>query len=112
MLMELTRDRFIDQFAITFGVHCLRSWSTRFKSAPTHLTTCFYEWIRTNGGRMPLSGAAFATIVEPVIEGLHRTTPKGERPESALVAGGLYDALDAAGVEVTITPFVMITAAR
>jgi hypothetical protein len=24
--MELTRDRFIDQFAITFQVHCLRGW--------------------------------------------------------------------------------------
>jgi hypothetical protein len=47
-----------------------------------------------------------------VVEDLHRSTSKGERPESALVAGRLYDALDAAGVEVTITPFVMITAAR
>jgi hypothetical protein len=51
-------------------------------------------------------------IAEPVIEDLHRATPKGERPESELVAGRLYDALDAAGVEVTITPFLMITAAR
>ena len=110
--MELARYRFIDQFAITFGVHCLRSWSTRFTSAPTHLSTCFYEWIKTNGGRMSLSGADFATIAEPVIEDLHRATPKGERPASELVAGRLYDALDAAGVEVTITPFVMITAAR
>ena len=110
--MELTRERFIDQFAITFGVHCLRIWSTRFKSAPTHLTTCFYEWIRTSGGRMSLSRADFATIAGPVIEDLHRATPKGERPDSKLVAGRLYDALDAAGVEVTITPFVMITPAK
>jgi hypothetical protein len=83
-----------------------------FKSAPTHLATCFYEWIKTNGGQMSLSGTDFATIAEPVIEDLHRTTPKGERPESGLVAGRLYDALDAAGLEVTITPFAMITAAR
>jgi hypothetical protein len=110
--MELTRDRFIAQFAITFGVHCLRGWSTRLKSAPTHLTACLYEWIKTNGGRMSLSGADFATVVGPVIEDLHRATLKGERPESELVTGRLYDALDAAGVEVTIKPLVMITPAK
>jgi len=110
--MELTRDRFIDQFAITFQVHCLRGWSTRHKSAPTHLATCFYEWIKTNGGLISLSAADFARIAEPVIEGLHRSTPKGHRPEADRLADLLYDALDAACVEVTVKPFVMITSAR
>jgi hypothetical protein len=110
--MELTRDRFIAQFAITFGVHCLRGWSTRAKGAPTHLTTCFYEWIRTNGGKVPISGADFATLAEPVIEELHRATPKGQRPDANLVAGRLYDALDGAGVEITLEPFEMFTASR
>jgi hypothetical protein len=110
--MELTRDRFIEQFAIAFQVHCLRSWSTRFKSPPAHLATCFYERIKINGGRMSLSGADFARMAEPVIDAEHRGTPKGQRPEASRLAGLLYDTLDAACVEVTIEPFVMVTAAR
>jgi hypothetical protein len=111
--MELTRDRFIEQFAIAFRVHCLRIiWSTRLKSAPTHLATCFYERIKINGGRMSLSGSDFARIAQPVIEDVHRSTPKGQRPDADGLAGLLYDTLDAAGVEVTIEPFVMVTAAR
>lgn len=81
--MELTRDRFIEQFAIAFQVHCLRSWSTRFKSPPAHLATCFYERIKINGGRMSLSGADFARMAEPVIDAEHRGTPKGQRPDAS-----------------------------
>ncbi len=110
--MELTRDRFIDQFAITFQVHCLRLWSRRHKSAPTHLAACFYEWIKTNGGLISLSAADFARIAEPVIEDLHRNTPKGQRPDADRLADLLYDALDAACVEVTLKPLEMITPAR
>jgi hypothetical protein len=66
--MELSRDRFVDQFAITFGVHCLRHWSTRHKAAPTYLAPCFYGWIKTNGGLIGLSAAEFAEVAEPIIE--------------------------------------------
>lgn len=110
--MELTRDRFIDQFAIAFRVHCLRLWSTRANAAPTHLATCFYERIKINGGRMSLSGADFAKMAKPVIDAVHRSTPMGQRPDANRLAGLLHDTLDAACVEVTIEPFVMVTAAR
>ena len=110
--MELGRDRFIEQFAIAFQVHCLRSWSTRFKSPPAHLATCFYERVKINGGRMSLSRADFAGLAAPVIDAVHRSTPKGQRPDADRLAGLLYDTLDATGVEVTIEPFVMVTVAR
>ena len=51
--MRLSRERFVGQFGISFGVHCLRRWPTRRKAAPTHLTTCFYKSIRTNSRRHP-----------------------------------------------------------
>jgi hypothetical protein len=38
--MELTRDRFIEQFAIAFRVHCLRIWSTRVNAA----SGCARQW--------------------------------------------------------------------
>jgi len=110
--MELTRNQFVEQFAISFGVHCLRGWSMRRRDAPIHLTTCFYEWIQTCGGKVAISGADFTTLAEPVIEELHRATPKGQRPDANLVASRLYDALDGAGVEITLKPFKMITASR
>jgi hypothetical protein len=109
--MEISRDRFIDQFSIPLHVACLRLWRKR-KTVPTFLTTTFYETMKTSGGRIALSGGAFSDLVSPVIEELHRSTPKGERPESKRLAGLLYDTLDAAGVEVTIQPFVMITPAK
>jgi hypothetical protein len=42
-------------------------------------------------------------IVWPFIEELHRQG-KGARPEPGVLTGALYDALSAAGVEVTIGP--------
>lgn len=53
--MALDRERFIEQFAIAFDVHCLRLWSRRRREAPTHLTPCLHERIRSRGGRMRLS---------------------------------------------------------
>ena len=100
--MKIAREHFIEHFAITFGVHCLRNWSKRLKAAPTHLTMCFYGWIKTNGGQLALSPIAFAELVEPVIEDVHRNTPKGLRPDAKLVAGRIYDALDASGADVTL----------
>jgi hypothetical protein len=109
--MELTRDRFVDQFSIPLYVACLRLWRKR-KTVPTFLTTTFYETMTTSGGRIAVSGAAFSDLVTPLIEELHRSLPYGERPEAKRLAGLLYDTLDAAGVEVTIRPFVMITPAK
>jgi hypothetical protein len=109
--MELSRDRFIDQFYIPLHVACLRLWRKR-KTVPTFLSTTFYETITTSGGKIAVSGAAFSDVVTPLIEELHRTLPKGERPEPKHLAGVLYDTLDGAGVEVTIKPFVMITPAK
>ena len=110
--MMLSRDQFVGQFGISFGVHCLRSWPTRRKAAPTHLTACFYERIRISLGVIPIGPAEFAQIAEPVIEELHRTTPVGKRPEWNVMAARLYDALDQAKVEVTLKPFPTISAAR
>jgi hypothetical protein len=70
--VELTRDRFIDQFSIPLHVACLRLWRKR-KTAPTFLATSFYETMKTSGGCIALSGAAFSDVVSPLIEGaLHR----------------------------------------
>jgi hypothetical protein len=100
--MALSREQFVAQFAISFGVHCLRQWPKRRNAAPIHLTACLYEWIRTSGGRMAIGPAEFARLAEPVIEELHRTTPKGERPEWNVVAARLHDALVQAEVEINL----------
>jgi hypothetical protein len=110
--MKLSREQFVGQFGISFGVHCLRRWPTRRKAAPIHLTTCFYESIRTNRGVIPIAPADFARLVQPVIEVLHRATPLGERPACEDMAARLYEALDQAGVEIVLKPFQMISAAR
>jgi hypothetical protein len=106
--MELTRDRFIEQFYIPLHVACLRLWRKR-KTVPTFLTTTFYETMTTSGGKIAVSGAAFSDVVMPLIEELHRTLPQGERPEPKRLAGLLYDTLDAARVEVTLKPFAAAT---
>jgi hypothetical protein len=110
--MELTRDRFIDQFAIPLHVTCLRLWRRRARTVPVFLGRSFYETMTTSGGHIALSQAAYCDLVLPLIVELHRSTPRDERPEGGRIAGLLYDALNAAGVEVTIQPFVMITPAK
>lgn len=102
--MEISRDRFIDQFAIAFHVHCLKSWKKRAKEPPYHVSSSMYDWINTSAGHVPLKRHEFGDLLQPVIEELHRTTPKGERPCARDLAGRTYDALSAAGVEVTIKP--------
>jgi len=102
--MELTRDRFIEQFAIPLEVHCLRHWPKRRREAPIFLARCLHEWIKTAAGRMALAGPLFGQLARPVIEELHRVTPKGERPDAKALACKIYDALDAAGIDVTIAP--------
>jgi len=110
--LDLSRDCFVDQFAITFGVHCLRGWSRRRNDPPTYLTACFYEWIRISGGRISLSAAEFADLATPVIEEAHRSTPKGQRPDAVFVATPFYEALAVANVEVTLKSVTTCTSAQ
>ena len=44
----------------------------------------------------------FTELVRPVIDELFRLTPKGQRPDANFLAAKVYDALDAAGADVTI----------
>ena len=104
-LLPVGRDRFVDQFWPAFKVHCLGLWpAQRRKEPPHHLAGCFYRWIETASGTHELELEAFCAIVRPVIEELHRTTPRGERPDARLVAGMVYDALTQAGAGVAIRP--------
>ena len=47
-----------------------------------------------------------------MIEDLHRSTPKGQRPDADRLADLLYNALDAASAEVTLKPLEMVKPAR
>ena len=98
----LRRDDFIGQFALTLNVQCLRSWPKRRHEAPLFLSAGLREWIHVAGGRMKIADADFAALAQTVIVDMHRTTPKGQRPDPDLVTGRLYDALDRAGVAVTL----------
>ena len=102
--MNLSRDRFLNQFAIAFQVHSLKFWSKRAKEPPLHMSTSMYETIRMCDGVMSLSAREFSDLVQPLIEELHRRTPKGIRPTPCDLASNTYDVLAAAGVEVTIVP--------
>ena len=101
--MQLTRDRFIGQFAIPFQVHCLRMWRRGIKEPPVHLPRCLYEWIEITNGTISIKLQDFHPIAEPIVRKLHRKD-KGARPDAYELAGVLYDALSASGVELTIGP--------
>ncbi len=103
-MKTVTRDRFVGQFRYAIQVHCLSMWRKRQKRAPTFLSRSIFEAIHTCNGRIAIEPCAFARIVAPAIVELHRVTPQGTRPDPADLTGRLYDALDAAGVEVTIKP--------
>jgi hypothetical protein len=101
----VTRERFVGHFSITLQVKCLSMWSKRQKEAPTFLSQSIFDEITTCNGEIAIASArAFADIVDPVIVELHRLTPKGLKPDAADLTARVYDALDAAGVEVTIGP--------
>jgi hypothetical protein len=100
--MNLARDQFIAQFAIPFHIHCLKLWSRRAATPPYSVARCCYEWIGNTNGSVNLKAYDFAVIARPVIDELYRTTPKRQRPDANDLAAKLYDALDAAGAEVTI----------
>jgi len=101
--MKLPRDAFLNHFTPVFQVHCLKLWRRRSKEPPEVLPEALHEWIKTANGRMDLDRPAFGAIAAPVIAELHRKG-KGERPSPEELTGALYDALSAAGVEVTIGP--------
>jgi len=104
-MKTVTRERFVGHFSITLHVKCLSMWSKRQKEAPIHISRSIFDEIHTCNGEIAIASArAFADIVDPVIVELHRLTPKGLKPDAADLTARVYDALDAAGVEVTIGP--------
>ena len=102
-MIKFTRDRFIGHFQITFGIHCLRMWKRHVKQPPTFIATCLYEWIKTNSGEVMADADVFVHVVAPVIEQCFIAN-NGQRPDAEHFTGLVYDALDAAGVAVVITP--------
>ena len=104
-MKSLTREDFVGHFSLTLQVKCLSMWGARQKEAPTFLSRSIFDEIHTCNGKIAIASArAFARIVDPVIVDLHRLTPKGLKPDARDLAARVYDALDAAGVEVTIGP--------
>ena len=104
-MKTVTREGFVEHFSITIHVCCLSLWSRRQKQPPLHVSRAIFEAINMcNGEIAPDCSSVFAGIVHPVIVELHRITPKGNKPDAADLTGRVYDALDAAGVEVTIGP--------
>jgi hypothetical protein len=63
---------------------------------------CLYEWVKTTNGTINLTPHEFGAIARPMVEALWQKT-KGQKPTMQELAGTLYDALDAAGAEVTIS---------
>ena len=102
--MEISRDEFIDRFAISIGVHSLKLWNARSKQPPLYVSRSMHEVIGTNGGKMQLRSVAFGAIVAPVIEELHKKLPRGQKPERSELAGLVYDALTKAGIQVVREP--------
>lgn len=101
--MRLRRDEFIGQFWPGFKVHSLKLWRRGSKEPPDHLPRSLYEQIETSNGTISIKLQDFRPIAMPVVVEFHRKG-KGARPDAHELAGALYDALKAAGVEVTIGP--------
>lgn len=85
-------------------VQVLKTWTLRSKEPPDHLARSMYEAISVNRGELPLDSRRFGEIMRPAIAELHRTTSKGQRPAAKDLMSRAYDALSAAGIEVTILP--------
>jgi hypothetical protein len=102
--MKLLRERFVGQFAISVAVHSLKLWNRRATTPPRHVAGSIHATLLMCGGVLPLGARAFSELVTPVIDELHQRTPKGRRPDASELTGLVYDALDRAGVEVSITP--------
>lgn len=102
--MQITRERFIDQFATSIGVRALKVWHRRSKKPPDMVGLYVYKTIFVANGEVPIGSTEFCRIVEPVILELHRVTSRGQRPSASDLAGKIYDALSVVSVEVTIHP--------
>jgi len=75
--MELSRERFIEQFAITIQVTCLRLWRRRAKTVPIFLGRSFYEAMTTSGGGKQLLSYAADTRYPFVIRSCAREKSSG-----------------------------------
>lgn len=102
--MQVSRDRFISQFAISIMVRALKTWPRSTKRFPEHMPTAIYETIKGTNGQVSITSREFGVIVDPVLREIHQLTPFRTRPDHNVLTGLVYDALDAAGVEVTIGP--------
>jgi hypothetical protein len=103
--MQISREHFIGQFWPPVQVQALKLWHLRSKEPPEHMPGAIYKAIQVCAGIVSVDVGRFHEIVEPVIANVHRTTPKGQRrPEARRLLGLVYDALDAAGVEIGIKP--------
>jgi hypothetical protein len=102
--MQITLEQFVEQFAISIGVHALKVWRRRSKSPPDLVGLYVYKTIFIANGEVPITSTEFCRIVEPVILELHQITPWGQRPGAIDLSARIYDALSVAGVEVTIRP--------
>jgi hypothetical protein len=92
--MQIPRQRFVEHL-----------WPKRRTAEPPwHLAGCLHRWLRLANGRTAIDEVSFVAIAMPVIAALHRVTPAGTKPDPAALAGQLYDALSAAGIEVVIGP--------
>lgn len=102
--MQISREHFIGQFWPPVQVHSLKLWRLRAKEPPDHLPRALYDALELCGGIIPIDVLQFRAILQPVIAELHRTIPKGQRPEVRHLLGRVYDALDQAGVDIGIRP--------
>lgn len=103
--MELACDKFVDHFEIPLYVQCLRRWPKRGrKSAPTWMSECSFERMRTRAGDIGATLQQFAQAADPILEELHQTTPKGQELDRRVVAGMIYDRLSVAGIAVRSRP--------
>lgn len=102
--MKVARERFIEQFGISIMVIALKHWRRRSKTPPEYVAHATWNAITVCNGGVPIGLTDFRKIVEPVVSDLHRTIPQTERPEFKAFTGLVYDALSAAGIEITIRP--------
>ena len=73
-------------------MHCFSSWpKNRKKGVPTWLSTCFYQWINIDAGKIGGTFEQFAVAMDPLIEELHQKTPDREGLDRQVITGMIYD---------------------
>lgn len=60
--------------------------------------------MRASAGDFEATAQRFNELIDPLVEQLHETMPKGQAIDKKEVAGMIYDRLAAGGVEVRIRP--------